>query len=449
MPILPSDSRVFGLLFSDPEMAELFSDERFVEYMLAVEASLARVQADLELIPAEAAYSIASGVKSISVNYDRLREGTEKAGVPVIELVRQLRNHVGVEAASFVHWGATSQDIMDTALVLQIRSALDVIEVAMWSLIDILVQLSKRHRDTLMAGRTHSQQALPITFGLKVAGWLAPLLRHVQRLTELRPRVLVLQLGGAAGSLASLGTAGVRVREQLASELDLGVAAIPWHTQRDTLAEVAGWLSMVSGSLAKMAQDVILLAQTEVGEVRESADQSRGGSSTMPQKHNPIGSELIIAVARANSSLLSSMHQALVQEHERATHGWQVEWLTLPQMFALTAAALNKATFLSENLEVNAERMRYNIGASNGLMLAEAISLALTDSMGRSEAISLVEEACRTAIAEDRHLVDVVKEETHAPVDWEALKDEAAYLGSSHAFIDRVLEGAAHALAGR
>jgi 3-carboxy-cis,cis-muconate cycloisomerase len=293
-----------------------------------------------------------------------------------------------------------------------------------------------------MAGRTHSQQALPIPFGLKVAGWLAPLLRHRQRLIELKPRVLVVQLGGAAGTLASLGKSGLKVQAELASELNLGVLLMPWHTQRDNLAEMAGWLSLVSGSLAKMAQDVILMAQTEVGEVRESADRSRGGSSTMPQKSNPIVSELIIAAARTNASLLAAMHQALVQEHERATHGWQVEWLNLPPMFALTSAALNKAVFLSEHLVVDEARMRQNVSAANGLMLAEAITFALTPFMSRAEARQLVAESSQVTLEQGRHLIDVVRGKTDAPVDWQALRDETAYLGSSDAFIDRVLEAA-------
>ena len=249
----------------------------------------------------------------------------------------------------------------------------------------------------------------------------------------------MVQFGGAAGTLASLGERGIVVQEALAAELGLGIPLLPWHTQRDTLAELAGWLSLVSGSLAKMGQDLILLAQTEVGEVRESADLARGGSSTMPQKSNPIISELIIAAHRTNAGLLSSVHQALVQEHERATHGWQVEWLSLPQMFALSGAALNKALFLSENLVVDEARMQANVAASNGLMLAEAISFALADYMDRAEAKQLIKEAGQMALDQERHLVDVVREKVDAPVDWQALKDESAYLGSAVAFIDRIL----------
>ena len=442
MPFSPADSKIYAPLFSDADIAATFSDEHFVRYLLEVESALAKVQARLGIIPDEAAGKIVAGASALPVDFERLQAGTEKAGIPIVELVRQLRRQVGEEAASYVHWGATSQDILDTALVMQIRAALSVIEPALQRLIENLAQLAGRYRTSLMAGRTHSQQALPIPFGLKVAGWLAPLLRHRQRLIELKPRVLVVQFGGAAGTLASLGKSGLKVQAELASELNLGILLMPWHTQRDNLAEMAGWLSLVSGSLAKMAQDVILMAQTEVGEVRESADRSRGGSSTLPQKSNPIVSELIIAAARTNASLLAAMHQALVQEHERATHGWQVEWLNLPPMFALTSAALNKALFLSEHLVVDETRLRQNVEASNGLMLAEAITFALTPFMSRAEARQLVAESSQLALERDQHLIDVVREKTGAPVDWQALRDETAYLGSSDAFIDRVLEAA-------
>jgi 3-carboxy-cis,cis-muconate cycloisomerase len=439
MTFSPSDSKIYAPLFSEPQIARIFSDEQFVRYLLDVEAALASGQGQLGVIPAEAAAAIVAGAAALSVDFALLQTGTEKAGLPIIELIRQLREVVGEEAASYVHWGATTQDIMDTALVLQIRAALAVLEQSLFMVSKNLAGLAEQHRHTLMAGRTHSQQALPLPFGLKVAGWLAPLLRHRQRLTELKARLLVVQFGGAAGTLASLGEAGTAVQEALAQELKLAVSLLPWHTQRDNLAELAGWLSLVSGSLAKMAQDIILLAQSEVGEVRESADLGRGGSSTMPQKSNPIVSELIIAAARTNASLLSAMHQALVQEHERATHGWQVEWLTLPQMFGLTAAALSKDQFLSENLAVDEARMRENVAASNGLMLAEAVSFALAEYMSRAEAKKIVSEAVPIVLKEKRHLVDVIREKTEAPLDWAALRDETAYFGDSDIFITRVL----------
>ena len=437
------DSSLFAPLFSDSEVAEQFSDAQFVRAMLEVESALATVEGRLGVISTEAATRIVDIAARLKVDFERLRNGVEKSGVPVIDLVRQLREQVEGEAADYVHWGATSQDIVDSARVLQIRGALTIFESMLGSLIQNLSRLADQHRHTLMAGRTHSQQALPITFGFKVAGWLAPLLRHRERLAELRPRVLVVQFGGAVGTLASLGRSGTQVQEALAAELGLDLPPIPWHTQRDTMAELAGWLSMLNGSLAKMAQDVILLAQSEVSELSESGDSTRGGSSTMPQKNNPIISELIITAARTNASLLASMHQAQVQEHERGTHGWQMEWLVLPQMFTLTAAALNKALFLSQNLAVDEVRMHQNVTVSNGLMLAEAVSYALVKaSMSRASANQLVKEACQVVAQEGRHLIDVMKEKTDAPVDWDAIREESSYLGSANTFIDRVLQAA-------
>jgi 3-carboxy-cis,cis-muconate cycloisomerase len=435
-----SDSTLLTGLFSDPEIAAIFSDQQFVRMMLHVEAALAQAEVQLGIIPAEAGKRITEAAEKLEVNFDGLHISTESHGFPVIELVRQLRKAVGGDNASYVHWGATTQDIIDTARVLQTRSALGILENRRVTLARNLGRLADRHRHTLMAGRTHSQQALPISFGLKVAGWIAPLLRHHQRWIELSQRVNVVQFGGAVGTLASLDERGIDVQQALAANLDLSVPMMPWHTQRDGFAEVAGWLSMLTGSLAKMAQDIILLAQNEIGEVRESADSSRGGSSTMPQKSNPIQSECIIAAARMNASLLASMHQAMIVEQERGTHGWQMELATLPQMFALTASALNRAILLSENLVVDEDRMRENVASSNGLMLGEAITFALAPFMSRADAKALVTESVQTAVREGRHLVDVVSERTDAPVDWDSVRDESRYFGSADAFVDRVLK---------
>jgi 3-carboxy-cis,cis-muconate cycloisomerase len=442
MPFSLADSQIFSPLFGDQEVGALFADEAYVGYLLTVEAALAVVEGRLGIIPEEAAQKIAETTAVFQLNYPQMQQGIDKAGVPVIELVRQLRTQVGGESADYVHWGATTQDIMDTAVILQARAALLILENRLDQLIKNLAQLVDQHRHTLMAGRTHSQQALPISFGLKVANWLAPLLRHRQRLAEMEPRLLVVQFGGAVGTLAALGERGTAVQQSLAQELQLGVPLIPWHTQRDNLAELAGWLSLVSGSLAKIAQDIILLAQTEIGELRETDDPTRGGSSTMPQKSNPMISESIVAAARTNASLLSNMHQAQIQEHERGTHGWQMEWLTLPQMFTLTGVTLAKALFLSQNLVINKPRMKANIANSQGLTMAEAITFALANTIGRTEAKNLVGEACQIALAQNRHLIDIVREMTTAPVDWETLRDETAYFGELDVFITRLLHEA-------
>jgi 3-carboxy-cis,cis-muconate cycloisomerase len=437
------NSQLLNPLFGNETMPRIFSDAYFINQIVRFESALAEAQGSLGVIPAKAASAIDTALGSFTPDISQLQVGMDRAGVPVPELVRQLRQHVGGEAATYVHWGATTQDVMDTAVILQIRQGITELESVLRKTITQLATLADQHRHTLMVGRTHSQQALPITFGYKVAGWLAPLLRHQQRVQELKPRLFVLQFGGAVGTLAALGERGTAVQEALASSLDLHTPPISWHTQRDNLAECAGWLSLLSASLGKMAQDIILLAQSEVGELRETADPQRGGSSTMPQKSNPIISEGVIALARANANLLATLHQAQIQEHERGTHGWQMEWLTLPTMFVYTAAALQKIHFLSQNLVVNKDRMQQNVAASNGLLLAEPISLALSPQLGREAAKTVVAEACQTAFAQNRHLVEVVREKISVSLDWVEIGNEANYLGAAQAFIDRILESAA------
>ncbi len=442
-----SDIPYFSRLAGDPVLAAEFSTGGLVRRMLQVEGALATVQGRLGVIPAAAAARIAAAAGKMQPDEEQLLIAGESAGFPVIELVGQLRAELGAatEAAEYVHWGATTQDIMDTALVLQIRAALRHQAARLQALILDLARLAEHHRDSLMAGRTHAQYALPITFGLKVAGWLAPLLRYQERLAELQPRLLVVQFGGAAGTLAALGQHGLAVQAALAAELELGLPLMPWHTQRDGLGELAAWQSALTASLAKMAQDIILLAQSDVAEVREAEDRSRGGSSTMPQKSNPVVSELILSAARTNAALLAAIHQAMVQEHERGTHGWQVEWLVLPQMMPLTGGALQRALFLSRNLVVDEARMRRTVQSSQGLMLAEAMTFALAESMPRTVAKSLVTEACRRAVATNRHLVDVLREMTDAPVDWSGLRDEAVHLGATGVWVDRVVQQARRA----
>lgn len=434
------NSILLAPLFNSTEIARQFSDEQFIAYMLQIEVALAQVQAELGIIPTNAVARIEQAASTLNVNLELIRDGVDKSSIPTIELVRQLREAVGKEFESYVHWGATSQDIMDTALVLQLRACIAYIESLLQRVMRNFAAMANKHRNTLMAGRTHSQQALPITFGFKVAGWIAPLLRHQQRLHQLKPRLLAIQFGGAVGTLASLGQDGIKVQEKLVQLLGLGLPDMCWHTQRDNLGEFAAWLSLVTGSLAKMAQDIILMAQSEVAEVRESDDPARGSSSTMPQKSNPIISELIIAAARTNAALLSAVHQAMIQEHERATHGWQMEWLSLPEMVTLTGAALEKALFLSTNLVVDTQQMRRNVQASNGLMLAEALDLALAPLIGRSEAKRIIKQSVAESIEHHRHLVDILREHVQADLDWDTLKDESNYLGEAQVFIDRIIK---------
>ena len=442
----PLDSAIFKPLFTDDEISALLNDGAFVRALVEVEVALARAEAQAGVIPAQAVEQIANATAE-KVDIAALTQGTVRSGFPIIALVQELRKHVEPEAAPFIHWGATTQDVMDTASVLQLRSTIKVLRARLGEIARHLCLLAERHRDTVLAGRTHGQQALPITFGLKVASWIAPLVRHVERLGEISPRLLVVQFGGAAGTLAALGDKGLRVAKELAKELKLGVPAMPWHAQRDSFVEFAGWLSLVTGTLGKIAQDIILLAQTEVGEAGESAEAGRGGSSTMPQKSNPITSELIIAAARTNASLLSAMHQAQIQEHERATHGWQVEWLTLPQMILLTGGALEHARYLAENLQVDAAAMRGNIARANDVILAESAVFALANAMPRPKAEELVKKACAVAVAENRPLIEIVKKLANdsikkGAVDWQRLAEPANYLGETQTIINQVLQKA-------
>jgi 3-carboxy-cis,cis-muconate cycloisomerase len=440
------DSNILGPLFTDAEVSALFGDQAFVRALVEVELALARAEAKVGVIPERAGASIAKADPK-RVDIAALAKGMRASGFPIIALVEELRKQVDPDAAPYVHWGATTQDIMDTAGVLQLRGAAELLRARLCEVVRHLSVLADRHRGTVLAGRTHGQQALPISFGLKAANWLAPLLRHAERLEEILPRLLVVQFGGAAGTLAAFGDRGLAVAGALAAELELSVSEIPWHAQRDRLVEFAGWLSLVTGSLAKMAQDIILLAQTEVGEAAESAEEGRGGSSTMPQKSNPITSELIVAAARTNAALLSALHQAQIQEHERATHGWQVEWLTLPQMTQLTGGALKHGLYLAKNLQIDTAAMRANIARARDLILAEAAVFALARALPRPKAEALVKKACAQAVAENKSLIEVVHhlaktEGADGAVDWQALGQPEHYLGESSKMIDRVLERA-------
>ncbi|GGJ68513.1 3-carboxy-cis,cis-muconate cycloisomerase [Deinococcus aquiradiocola] len=435
MSFSPLDSALYGPMFTTPDMTALFRDDAQLARMLQVEVALARVQARLGLIAEQAAEQIAASALTFSVDLQRLQPGLLRDGVPVPALLGEWRAQLPEPARTALHRGATTQDIVDTALVLTLRDAHALLDAELHALMTVMAALAQRHRHTVMAGRTHSQQAVPVTFGLKVAGWLAPLVRHAGRLHELRPRLLVLQFGGAAGTLSALNGDGLRVASALAGELALAEALMPWHTQRDALAELAGWLSLVTGGLGKVGQDLLLLAQSEVAEVTEGA---RGGSSTMPQKSNPVQSELLVAAARMNATLLPALHHALVQEHERGTHGWQLEWLTLPQMLGLTAGALTRARHLLEDLNVNTAHMQATLDASRGLMLAEAYTFALTPLIGRADAARRVQEAVQAVLHRQAPtLQDALGGQDGIPASLPRL-NEVDVLGASGELIDRV-----------
>lgn len=442
MALTPLDSALTGTLLSDPDSLALFDDAAVLAAMLRVEGALALAQGRLGLIPGAAAARIAAEAGRLDLEPAALAAGSAASGVPVPALVARLRAAVGAEAAHHVHVGATSQDIVDTGLVLRLRDLLDLFDGRLAVLIGDLAGLADRHRHTVMAGRTRTQQAVPVSFGLKAAGWLLPLVRQRARLAELRPRLLLLQFGGAAGTLASLGKDGPAVAAALAEELALDLPVMPWHAQRDGMAELAGWLSLTSGALGKLGQDAMLLAQSEVAELRESGDAGRGGSSTMPQKANPVSAEALVALARFNAGLVGQMHQALVHAQERDGAAWQLEWLVLPQMAVAAGTALRHAGTMAVEMQVDAGQMRAALEASNGLLLAEAASFALADHLPRAEAQDMVKAASREALAGGRHLMDLLAEMTPVPIDWQRLKDPAAYLGATDSFIDRALAAA-------
>jgi 3-carboxy-cis,cis-muconate cycloisomerase len=443
----PADTIIFGDLFAAAEMRAIFSERGFVQRMLEVEAALARAEARLGIVPADAAAAITAAARVERVSLDEIGASTRTVGYPVVGLVKALGAAAGGNASRYVHWGATTQDIMDSALVLQMRDGLAHVATRLEDVIAGLADLAHKHRDTVMAGRTHLQHALPVTFGYKCAVWLAPLLDHRARLAEVRSRALTLQFGGAVGTLASLGSRGRAVAEGLSQELGLTAPVAPWHANRERVVEVAAFLGLVCGSLAKIATDVILLMQSEVAEAFEPHESGRGGSSTMPQKRNPIASEYVIAAARGAHALVPLMLGAMAQDHERATGPWQSEWLAMPQLFLLTSGALAHAAVLARGLSVDAEQMRRGLAAHHGLIMAEAVMMALAEKIGRDAAHHAVQRACDRAIARDRPLVDMLAEDAAiAPyLDRDALirlAEPASYLGEAAAVIDRVLRQA-------
>ena len=435
MTAFPSDSLVFAPLLGDAETARLFSDRAAVHAMLAFEVALARAEERVGLVPPGASEAIASAVSEMEPDWHRLGRASVEFGHPVAELVDQIRARVG-DFGDCVHRGATAQDVMDTALVMRIKVALDQFDSRLRALIGELAQLAERHRDVAMPGRTRYQQAVPVTFGLKAAGWLLPLVRHRKRLAAMRPQIEVVQFGGAAGTLAALGGEGLAVTEILAFDLGLGVPAAPWHSQRDGFAELASWLSLLTASLAKVGQDVVLLAQSEVAEV---CDGSAGASSSMPHKSNPVRSETLVAIGRANANLLSTMHQAVIHEHERSGGAWTLEWLTLPQMVVLAGAALGHAQSVIESLSTDPGRMLKNIGLGGGLALAEAAVAALATRMPAGEARRIVKSASQRARRSGEGLIAILEQEVPAGVDWASVEDPSNWLGSAHEFIDRAI----------
>lgn len=432
------------LLFSTPGMSAIFSPEAHVRAMLVFEAALARAEARAGIIPQEAATIISANCRVDLFDVAALYREASRAGTTAIPLVRMLTAHVDGDAQKFVHWGATSQDAIDTALMLQMRDGLELLVEALFGVCAACATLAEQHRHTLMAGRTLLQQALPITFGLKAARWLALAVRQVRALRERRERALAVQLGGAAGTLASLGDNGLRVIALLAEELDLPAPDLPWHTERDRIAEIAVALGVVAGAMAKLAGDVVLLSQTEVGEASEGAAPGKGVSSAMPQKHNPVDATGAIASARLAIGEVPVILSAMEQEHERAAGGWQAEWMAVPDLFRFTASAVERVRDAISGLEIDPARMSANLDLTGGLIMAESLMMALAPHLGRPEAQRIVKALCDRAASSGIHLRQVALEEVqvHTILSLEEIDralDPGKYLGSTDAFIDQAL----------
>jgi 3-carboxy-cis,cis-muconate cycloisomerase len=440
------DSILFRDAFGTPRMREVFSDFSLISRYVEVEIALAKAEARCGVIPREAAVAIAGRADASTLDFDRLRRETDVVGYPILPLVHQLAEQCG-EAGRYVHWGATTQDIMDTALVLQVRDGLAIIEEDVAALRGILAGLSRRYRDTPMAGRTHLQQALPVTFGYKTAIWLAMFDRHAERLSQLKPRVLVGQFGGAAGTLASLGDKGFEVQQALCEELGLGVPVATWHVARDGLAELVNFFGLVTGGLGKIALDIMMMASTEFAELYEPFVKGRGASSTMPQKRNPISSELMLAACKAVRQHAGLMLDAMVQDFERATGPWHAEWIAIPESFVLTAGSLYQAKFALGGLIVDEKKMAENLDISRGLIVAEAVMMGLAPEIGRQEAHDVVYDACRIANESGVSLADALSANRQvsgridrATID--RLTSPGNYLGLAPEMVDRVLGAA-------
>ena len=441
-------------LFRSQDVEKVLSDRACLQGMLDFEAALATAEARAGVIPSSAAVAIAAKCKAELFDVGELARDAKLAGNIAIPLVKALTALVAQgdkDAARYVHWGATSQDAIDTGCVLQLRQALALLASDLDRLARGLAEVATEHRSTIVVGRTWMQQALPTTFGVKVAGWLHAVDRHRERMRETQRRAVVLQFGGAVGTLAALGDRGGEVAKHLAENLTLELPKIPWHSHRDRFAEVATTLGLCVGTLGKIAKDVSLHSQTEVAEVFEPAEKGRGGSSTMPHKRNPVASAVVLSAALRVPGLVSTMLAAMVQEQERGPGGWLAEWETLPEIVSLSAGALRRMTEMVLQLQIDAEQMKTNLEVTRGLIFAETVSMALASKIGKAQAHEVVETACGTARREKRHLRDVIAGDARvqtllSAADLDGLFDPRRYLGAAEEFVDRVVAASARSV---
>ncbi len=444
---LAASNQLFDAYFTARSMRDVFCDQGRIQAMLDFEAALARAEARVGMIPASAVAPIEAACQAGLYDVQALGEAIVTAGNPAIPLVRALGRQVAVndpEAERHVHLGATSQDVMDSGLVLQLRSAVLLLEQDLQQLGERLAAQAQRYGGVPLAGRTWLQHATPVTLGMKIAGWLGAVTRSRERLQQLKPRLLVLQFGGASGTLAALGEKALPVARALAEELCLDLPEQPWHTQRDRLVEFASMLGLLAGSLGKLGRDISLLMQTEVAEVFEPTAAGKGGSSTMPHKRNPVGAAVLISAATRVPGLLATLFAAMPQEHERSLGLWHAEWETLPQICCLVSGALQQALALAAGLEVDEQRMAHNLDQTQGLVLAEAVSVTLAQRLGRETAHHLLEQCCKRAVVEQRHLREVLGDDAQVRAELSAaeldrLLDPAQYLGQAQVWVERAV----------
>jgi 3-carboxy-cis,cis-muconate cycloisomerase len=440
-------SPLFAPVLSSAAMRAVCDDATTIQHMLDFEAALARAEAATGVIPASAVEPIATACRGESFDIASLAEAATRSGNLAIPLVKALTAKVAkadAEAARYVHWGATSQDVIDTAVMLSLRTGIDALLVDLDRAIAGFAALARKHRNTAVVARTWLQHALPMPFGLKLAEYAAALHRSKLRLKRLRAETLALQFGGAAGTLAALGDKGLAVSEALARELKLPLPEAPWHTHRDRIAETASVFAIISGSCGKIARDVSLMMQTDVGEAFEPAGAGRGGSSTMPHKRNPVAAASALGAATMAPNLAATIFAAQVQDHERSAGPWHAEWPTLPALMLVTSGALAAIVDLAEGLEVDVARMRANLDATHGLIMAEAVTFALAEKIGKSNAHHLMEAASKKAVADQKHLRDVLTSDSKVTDHLDAkqiaaLFEPMAYQGVSQALIDRLL----------
>jgi 3-carboxy-cis,cis-muconate cycloisomerase len=447
MPTSVIDSLIFRDIFGSPAMREIWSDPFRTQKYLDWEAALARAEAKVGVIPQEAADEISRVCKVENIDFETYAMETLTIGYPVLGIVHQIAHLCLGDAGKYCHWGATTQDVTDSATVLQIKASFDLITKDLDRAIAATEKLARDHRSTPMPARSNLQQAVPITFGFKMARLLATLRRHRARLAEIRPRVEVFEFGGAAGTHATLGDKGLAVQEALARELDLAQPEIAWHTERDRIAEAGCFLGLLTGTLAKFATDLKLMMQTEVGEASEPYVTNRGSSSTMPQKRNPISCCYIHACAASVRQGVAALLDAMVEDHERATGPWEIEWIVLPEIFTLAGGALAQACFVLEGLQVHANRMRANLDMTGGLIVSEAVMMGLAPKMGRDKALDVLYAIIHDPAMGNKSLAQMLlaREDVTAnlsEMEIRRLTDPTNYLRLSETMVDRVLDRA-------